>query len=126
MQSSAIFQQSAGQKTYSYTDTTVIATSSVVSDAYYDQNDTLSGFMNSTTITSGLVSNGPGFLQLPAVNFDGTCNDNNYAKFEVDIQDNNVDATCLRSFSTNLHEFEAQCLYQQSTTRYVTDLWIAK
>ena len=126
MQSSSIFQQSSGQKDYSYTSITEIETSTVVPDSFYDQNDTISAFMNSSFILSGLASNGPGFLQLPRAEFNGECNDNNYAKFEVDQSEDTTEANCLRTFSTSQNEFAAQCVSQQSVSRYVTSLWIAK
>ena len=96
-----------------------------MADSFYDQNDTISGFMNSTLL-SGFVSNGPGYLQVPSINFDGTCNDNNYASFENKVTLTDQDSTCLRTLSTNAAEFEAQCTSQFSIQRYVTDLWIAK
>lgn len=81
--------------------------------------------MNSTLLNS-IVSNGPGYFQIPSMDFDGYCNDNNYADFENHIDFTDVDSTCVRSFSTVSTQFQAQCLYQQSINRYVTDLWIAR
>jgi hypothetical protein len=82
--------------------------------------------MNSSMIKTSLVSNGPGFLQIPSVDFDGNCNDNNYANFEENRWLRDTDSTCLRKMSSIEKEFKAQCLYQQSMAKYVTDLWIAK
>jgi hypothetical protein len=82
--------------------------------------------MNSSMIKTSLVSNGPGFLQIPSVDFDGNCNDNNYANFEENRWLKDTDSTCLRKMSSIEKEFKAQCLYQQSMAKYVTDLWIAK
>jgi hypothetical protein len=90
----------------------------------------MGGFMNSTLV-SGLVSNGPGYLQIPSVNFDGSCNDNNYAQFEDSVsfssnKEDDASSTCLRTLSSEYDEFYNQCMYQFSVQRYVTDLWIAK
>lgn len=93
----------------------------VLVDGVYDQNDTISAFLNSSS--SGLVSNGPGYMQIPQPDpSSGQCNDNNYATFE-----NRVDpAPCVRTLSVDVPAFTAQCNSQQSVSRFVTDLWIAR
>lgn len=89
-------------------------------DSYYDQNDSISAF--SVLENRGLVSNGPGFLQLPLADFAGTCNDQNYATFE-----NRVDPqSCARVLSVEVDAFAAQCANQFSVSRYVTSLLVAK
>ena len=148
--SSSVFTTSAGQKTYSYIDDyeTVVSitvkaflligfqifshklpssTSSLhytsfqlTPDVNYDQNDSIAAFNNVSLAT--LISNGPGYLQIPLPDFAGVCNDLNYATFENRIEDQ----TCARTLSTDSDVFAAQCEAQFSLSRYVTDLFIAR
>ena len=72
--------------------------------------------------TYGLVSNGPGYVQIPRPDFAGDCNDMNYATFE-----NRIDAqSCARTLSTVSNIFVAQCEEQFSISRYVTDLYFGR
>lgn len=89
-------------------------------DAIFDQNDSIAAF--SALENRGLVSNGPGFMQLPLSDFAGACNDLNYATFE-----NRVDPhSCARTLSRDINVFGAQCSNQFSVSKYVTSLLIAK
>lgn len=89
-------------------------------DANYDQNDSIAGF--SYFNQRGLVSNGPGFMQIPQPDFSGACNDLNFASFE-----NAIDAqSCWRTLSMSSEEFGAQCESQFSLSKYVTQLLIAR
>eukprot|EP00600_Ochromonadales_sp_CCMP1393_P013967 CAMPEP_0175006020 /NCGR_PEP_ID=MMETSP0005-20121125/5631_1 /TAXON_ID=420556 /ORGANISM="Ochromonas sp., Strain CCMP1393" /LENGTH=591 /DNA_ID=CAMNT_0016261319 /DNA_START=427 /DNA_END=2199 /DNA_ORIENTATION=+ len=113
---SDVFSTSDGQKTYSYAEEDEIV---LTVDANYDQNDSVAAFFNSPT--SGFVSNGPGFLQMPQPDFTGACNDQNYITFEnrVELQ------TCHRELSIASNTFAAQCSEQFSMKRFVTDLYVA-
>lgn len=118
-----VFDESAGEKPYSYLDTDA---TTLAPDQYYDQNDTIAAFVraagsdNNTTTT--LVSNGPGFLLIPSTDYSGHCNDENYASFQ-----NNVAArTCQRPLSDNAENFRQECVTVGSVGKYVNDLWIAK
>ena len=91
----------------------------VAVDANYDQNDTINAF---TTSGTALVSNGPGYLQLPQPDFTGNCNDDNYVNFE----DASPPQSCVRTLSTDEETFVAQCESQFSLSRYVTDLFVAR
>lgn len=88
-------------------------------DANYDQNDSIAAFLD--TIAEGLVTNGPGYLQLPLADFTGACNDQNYVTFENPVEPK----SCARTLSTDSATFAAQCETQFSLSRYVTDLYIA-
>ncbi|KAJ1423920.1 hypothetical protein B484DRAFT_420549 [Ochromonadaceae sp. CCMP2298] len=112
---SAVFDTTAGQKSYSYTEDDEVTLSV---DVNYDQNDSIAAFFDAT---AGFVSNGPGYMQLPQADFSGQCNDQNYVTFENPISTQ----TCNRVLSTNDTVFVAQCEQQFSMKRYVSDLYIA-
>jgi hypothetical protein len=140
----SVFTTSEGQKEYSYlqsTEATVTDYSSrrhspvclllnesfllgmvvqAVADAMYDQNDSIAAF--SALEGRGLVSNGPGFMQLPLADFAGMCNDLNYATFENRVEPQ----SCARTLSADADMFEAQCTNQFSVSKYVTSLLIAR
>lgn len=88
-------------------------------DDIYDENDTIPAFLR---VDGDLVSNGPGYLQLPVADVSGQCNDNNFAEFEV----NEELQFCNRVLSADVAVFDAQCEGQFSMSRFVTDLWLAK
>lgn len=89
-------------------------------DANYDQNDSIAAF--SYLEPRGLVSNGPGFMQLPQSDFAGACNDLNYATFE----NRAAPQSCARTLSSDVDVFIAQCEQQFSLSRYVTSLLLAR
>lgn len=88
-------------------------------DANYDQNDSIAAFLDTTS--QGLVTNGPGFFQLPQADFSGECNDQNFVTFENHVEPQ----SCVRTLSMDSATFAAQCEAQFSLKRYVTDLYIA-
>lgn len=69
-----------------------------------------------------MITNGAGFLQIPAPDFQGQCNDFNYASFENPVEG----SACRRVLdASNAATFAAQCTYGQSMARYVSDLYVA-
>lgn len=92
----------------------------MASDSFFDQNDSIAAFLSSSTST--LISNGPGFFQLPLPDFTGSCNDNNYVTFENDVKL----TECVREISRVESVFVGQCEAQFSVGRFVTDLFIAR
>lgn len=90
-----------------------------MSDPYYDRNDSIAAFMTSS---GSLISNGPGYFQLPISDETGYCNDNNYVTFQ-----NNVDGSpCSRTLSLVPGLFVSQCENQFSVERFVTALSIGR
>lgn len=94
--------------------------SQLASDDFFDQNDSIAAFLSTSATT--LVSNGPGYFQLPSPDFSGSCNDNNFVTFENDVELTD----CVRGVSTSESVFVSQCESQFSVSRFVTDLYIAK
>jgi hypothetical protein len=89
-------------------------------DNYFDLNDTIASFLLNDV---GLVANGPGYFQIPLPDFNGYCDDNNYAQFEVD----QPQSACIRVIQTmDQNKFYQQCLSTYSTQRFATNLFIAK
>lgn len=122
--SSSVFGTSAGTKSFSYTDDNSISTVDVSIDRYYDQNDTIAAFFSSSKTSSGFVSNGAGFFQLPQNDFSGHCNDDNYIGFEVNVRS---PKSCSRRMdASSTPSFQLQCEGEQSLQRYVTDLYVAR
>lgn len=119
MKSSSVFGESTGQKDYSYIPDTPTA---LASDSYFDQNDSIAAFLGSSSSSSSLVSNGPGFFQLPTPDFSGSCNDQNYVTFENDV----ALKECVREVSTTESVFVSQCESQFSVGRFIDNLFIAK
>lgn len=90
-------------------------------DSYYDQNDTIASFSYDTSI--GLISNGPGILQIPQSNINGLCSDNDFATFE-NAQEL---STCNRVVSTvSVSAFGEQCIKAHSVQHYIANSYIAK
>lgn len=93
----------------------------LATDAFYDQNDTIAVFSNTTVL--GLVTGGSGFFQVPLADFSGKCNDNNYVKFEKDI----ALSTCTRDVHfTSRSNFQNICEAGFSVQKYVTNLFLAR
>lgn len=89
-------------------------------DNYFDQNDTIASFYLSNIV---LVASGPGYLQIPLPDFNGYCDDSNFAKFEVNQQQ----TACTRTIQTaDQNIFGQQCLSIYSTQRFASNLYIAK
>lgn len=67
------------------------------------------------------------YMLLPEGNdFDQLCNDNNFAKFEVDVE--STENACTRQLvvdAQNAHTLESQCTSMVSISRYVTDVLVA-
>ena len=82
------------------------------SDTSYDQNDTIPVYHNASGSDS-IVSDG--FFSVPAADFSGHCNDNNYAQFQVPV----TGQVCRRSLGG-----EQGCLHSLSSLAY-TSLLIA-
>jgi tectonic-1/3 len=123
VQASSIFKTNNGEKEYSYTDTSAINIGTASVDAYYDQNDTIAAYTTSSISSSTFITNGAGFLQIPAADFQGQCNDFNYASFENPVKG----SACRRVFdASTAASFASQCAYEQSMARYVSDLYVAK
>lgn len=134
---SSVFDTSLGKKDHEYTDTSP----SFIIDSYYDQNDTITSFHNSTgsfsTVSGGVWS-------IPSADFSGLCNDQSYATYEnefpgpfsvaytapgdqfLNIASQEKSGKCIREFSTIVTTFENQCENAQSIKSYVFDLWVAK
>jgi len=80
VQDSVVFQRPTGQKTYSYGD---VASTTVTIDGDFDKGDRVAWFL----LKSGnLVPFQTGYFSLPAPDFSGRCNDNNYANFEQPVK----------------------------------------
>lgn len=117
LQSSSVFSTSQGTKSYDYIESPFLQTTTAT---YYDQNQTIAAFVNSTI---GLVALESGFMELPIADFSGTCTDNNFVKFENNVNSN----MCLRKvIYTTQDAFNAQCSTKFSASKYVQSLWIAK
>lgn len=70
------------------------------------------------------MSNGPGFFQLPQSDFSGSCNDQNFVGFEVNTRS---PISCTRHIDVSTStSFANQCEREQSLSRYVTDLYLAR
>ncbi|RYH30911.1 DUF1619 domain-containing protein [archaeon] len=119
VQSSQVFNQKQGQKSYSYLMNFQTETSVETVDSNYDQNDTIPAFI--LLNTGELVSNGPGYLQIPVGDMSGDCNDKMFAQFErfVPVQ------PCRRTLSADEQDFIMQC-GDWSVSRVATDLFLAK
>ena len=63
-----------------------------------------------------------GFFSIPAADFDGSCNDNNFASFEEDI----APRSCHREMaSSDTNLYTEQCTKDFSVARYVQELYVA-
>jgi Protein of unknown function (DUF1619) len=90
-------------------------------DPYYDQNDTIAAFSNSSLF--GLVTGGSGFFEIPLADFTGKCNDNNFVKFERDVSS----SSCTRDIPFESFEgFQNLCVTGFSVQKYVTNLFVAR
>jgi hypothetical protein len=78
-------------------------------DAYYDLNDNIKVFYESTITPGDLALRGAGFLIIPQPDSGGICNDFNYAKFGVN-QDDSSNA-CYRPVSANETLFTNLCQF---------------
>jgi hypothetical protein len=90
-------------------------------DLYYDQNDTMRAYLQ---IDSGsYVALGNGYLNIPKTDFSGYCNDNNYATFENDIDEQQ----CIRDMSNvdNIELFISQCTNELSIQNRISNVFIA-
>eukprot|EP00605_Chrysophyceae_sp_TOSAG23-4_P000774 GSChrysophyteH1.ASY1.ANO1.863.1 assembled CDS len=93
VQSADIFTVSAGKKSYYY-----------------------------AASSGSLYSTDTGYFSIPASDFDGRCNDFNFAGFEQDVDPR----SCQRElFSGNTALYTAQCEKDFSVARYVEDLYLA-
>ena len=90
-----------------------------MSDPNYDRNDSIAAFLTSS---GSLISNGPGYFQLPISDETGSCNDQNYVTFENDVDG----GTCSRTLSLVPELFISQCENQFSVERFVTTLSIGR
>jgi len=92
-----------------------------LSDTSYDRNDSIAAYLR--TDSGSLISNGPGYFQLPRADETGYCNDHNYVTFENDVVDK---GSCARELSSESQLFVSQCEHQFSVARYITALRISK
>ena len=90
-----------------------------LSDPNYDRNDSIAAFLTSS---ESLISNGPGYFQLPISDETGYCNDQNYVTFENDVDS----SACSRVLSLVPELFVSQCEDQFSVDRFVTALSIGR
>ncbi len=115
-----MFDQPAGQKPYSYTAIAQADTSTALVDSYYDQNDSIASF--TLDAASGQLVSSTGFLQVPAADFSGLCNDFSYATFENAI----ALTPCKRILPVDITSFSSACTGQLSLQRFVTSLFLAQ
>jgi hypothetical protein len=93
----------------------------LATDAYYDQNDTIAVFSNTSFF--GLVTGGSGYFEIPAADFTGKCNDNNFVKFERDVPQ----SQCSRDIQfLSFDGFQNLCVSGFSVQKYVTNLYVAR
>lgn len=119
VESSTIFAESAGQKTYEY----VKFATDETPDANYDQFDTIPVFVLDSS-DEVVPASAFKLMNLPrATDFSGLCNDLNYVQFEVDVDE--AENVCTRRLSSaRSSSLETQCETGQSVSRYVTDLLV--
>lgn len=118
LQSASIFSTAAGQKQYNYLSKPSTTTTP---DPYYDQNDTIPVFFNSSS-SSGIVPLGAGYLAVPQPDFSGHCNDFNYAHFEVPVS-----SSCVRHIqSSSLQQFRDYCENSLSIDALVNKILIGR
>ena len=86
----------------------------------FNQNDTVVSYFNSSS--GELLPYGYGYLRLPANDFSGHCNDNNFVTFE-----NAQTSTCKRAVDTSsLTSFYATCSDEISLQSYVTAVFVGR
>jgi len=118
VQPNTIFNGASGKKAYNYGEN---APASVNLDANYDRGDNIAAYAGTASTPGSLYATNMGYFSIPAADFNGKCNDFNYATFENDIQS--------RSCSRQMHSLDtllytAQCNSDFSVSRYVTQLWL--
>jgi len=119
VQSSAVFSVAAGKKPYTYGED---APASMSLDANYDRGDNIAAYAGPNATPGSLHAATMGFFSIPAADFNGKCNDFNYATFENDIPARSCSRQMYSADGSAL--FVPQCEKDFSVSRYVTELWI--